>query len=343
MFTFELSVADLLRLRFAISPVHEVVEVARAVANPLPRAAHRSWLRRHASSLHRLADEHDLRPLLTLLPACGTTPSFLQPLPRRSLGEIAQELSEISETAEERVRHELDSCLAGIGPIDEAVLRPLRARGAGKRLADLLGALWSEVVAPSWREIRECLERDILHRSLALAGGGLAAVFDRLAPQVRLVGRRVLIEQHAQPVGRLDGAGLLLMPSAFAPAAVACQGRAPDEPLKLRYRARGSGAVWLQSTRDPAVGPASLIGRTRAQILQALVEPAHTTALARQLGRSPGNVADHLAVLRANGLVSRARVGPHVIYTRTPLGDALLGPETEPVSVTQPPRLAATR
>lgn len=337
MVTLELSVLDLLRFRFAISPVHEVVEVARVVANPPLRIAHQAWLRRHASSLQRLADDHDLRPLLTLLTPCGTTPNFLQPLPRRSLGDITQELGQISETAEERVRHELDSCLAGIGTIEETVMRPLRARGAGKRLAALLAAVWSELVKPSWREIRECLERDILYRSRALAVGGVAAVFEGLAPQVTLDGPRLLIQQHTHSAHRLDGAGLLLMPSAFAPAAATCDVRAHDEPLRLRYRARGRGAMWLQSRRDTA-GLASLIGRTRAQILQSISEPAHTTALARQLGRSPGNVADHLAVLRANGLVSRARVGPYVLYTRTPLADALLERETRTVPEAEPRR-----
>ena len=68
---------------------------------------------------------------------------------------------------------------------------------------------------------------------------------------------------------------------------------------------------------------AELIGRTRAEILESVAEPSHTSALARRLGRSPGNIADHLRVLHACGLVSRARGGRNVMYTRTPLAEAL--------------------
>src|SRR5262249_566572 len=93
--------------------------------------------------------------------------------------------------------------------------------------------------------------------------------------------------------------------------------------VTICYPARGVGA--MRSSAPPErTGVARLIGRTRCQILRVLDEPMHTSALALRLGRSPGNIADHLNVLRNSGLVAKARIGRHVISSRSPLGDALL-------------------
>jgi DNA-binding transcriptional ArsR family regulator len=110
------------------------------------------------------------------------------------------------------------------------------------------------------------------------------------------------------------------MPSAFVwPDALVVD----ESPPTLIYPSRGVASLfWEPDGADGAV--ARLIGPTRAEILELVAEPSHTSALARGLGRSPGNIADHLKVLRACGLVARARSGRNVIYSRTPLADALL-------------------
>jgi DNA-binding MarR family transcriptional regulator len=110
------------------------------------------------------------------------------------------------------------------------------------------------------------------------------------------------------------------MPSAFVwPHALALAGSPPT----LIYPCRGVASLfWSEHGVDATVG--KLIGPTRALILEHLGEPNHTSALARGLGRSAGNIADHLKVLHACGLVARSRLGRHVIYSRTPLADALL-------------------
>jgi DNA-binding transcriptional ArsR family regulator len=329
MVTLELSFADLLNCRFALSPVNEVVEVARAAANPGARPAQTLWLRRHAGQVHRVAGRLDLRPLFAILPRRGDAPEFLKPLPKGFVGEIGAELEQIATTAEERVRAEIERCREGQAPLEPDVERALRAPGAGRRLADLLEALWREVVSPSWLQVRDCLERDIFRRSRALARGGMAAVFDDLAPLIALEGRRLMVDHYADCARSLNGAGLLLVPSASARPRMVSIPDASTRPVTLCYPARGTGAMSFRPSCDRAPELPSLVGRTRAEILEAIDEPMHTTALALQFRRSPGNIADHLAVLRRNGLVRSTRIGLHVLYVRTPLGEALLRGATE--------------
>jgi hypothetical protein len=324
MITLELSAADLLLCRFAISAVSEVIEVARTIADPAGRATHAAWLGQHGPALRRIADAYDLRPLFALMRADGSVPDFLRPTPSGPVGEIDAELEQIRTTPAERVRTELGRCLQGYWPIGTEVRRALRSDGAAVRLAELLDAIWTGLVLPSWPQIQRCLERDILYRSRALTGRGLAAVLREIAPPVACEAGRLLFPQDESDDPALDGAGILLVPSVFIWPRMATAHAPPRAPVTIPYPARGAEALWSPPSGEPRGGLARLIGKTRAQILEALDEPMHTTGLALHLGRSPGNIADHLAVLRSSGLVDKARIGLHVVYLRTSLGEEML-------------------
>jgi DNA-binding transcriptional ArsR family regulator len=56
-----------------------------------------------------------------------------------------------------------------------------------------------------------------------------------------------------------------------------------------------------------------------------LAEPSSRTALARTSSLTLGAISQHLSILRACGLVSRARIGRSVPYQRTRTADNLLG------------------
>src|SRR4029453_16230736 len=119
MITIEFSEADLLRCRFAISPVGEVFHVAHVLANPA--ALSHSAFRRELETLERLARDYDLRPLFAVLPAAGYIPDFLTPLPKSAIGEVESELADIGATPTGRVAAEIDHCLRERGAVDAEV------------------------------------------------------------------------------------------------------------------------------------------------------------------------------------------------------------------------------
>jgi DNA-binding transcriptional ArsR family regulator len=325
MISLEFSAGDLLGCRFAISPVGEVFQVAHSLANPSAHT-HTEWLRDQQLTLRRLTRDYDLRPLLAVMPDRGYMPDFLSPLPTGPLGEIDDELARVRTTPEERVQAEIVRCLENREPVGNDVIAQLRDEGAGARLADLLGVLWDALVAPLWPRIRDCLERDILHRSRALAGGGFAALFGDMSPLISVDGRRLFVDVGANCnfTRSLDGVGILLIPSVFICPRVTAILDPPPAPATLCYPARGAGTLWFRDDDERDDALAKLVGGTRAQILQALGEPTHTTALALRFGRSAGNIADHLAILRDSGLIKRARYGRNVLYSRTALAETLL-------------------
>src|SRR6266511_1295827 len=101
MLEFTLSLADALRFRFTISPVGEVVRLARALANPATFApgVHTAWLDGRGPDLRRLRREHDLRPLFAVLSARSDYyPDFFTPTPTEPLGDIEAELAQIRAT-----------------------------------------------------------------------------------------------------------------------------------------------------------------------------------------------------------------------------------------------------
>jgi DNA-binding transcriptional ArsR family regulator len=317
--TYVFSIDAVLHVRFGISPLGEVTRAARAIASPVRDTSHFLWLRQRRDLLQELQRDEELSPLLVLLAERSAMPAFLTPPPSTPLADFEEELSVVRQTPPGEARAELERALAG-REIEGRPLRALRSPDAPRQLADALAALWRKLFEPSWPALCELLERDVAYRARRLAEGGLARLFEDLAPLVTLRGHELHVRQRPSATVTLDGEGLLLSPSAF----VAPQVATLLEPPLLVYPARGMAALLGQAAESNGPALSHLIGATRAQILGLLEEPSTTTALAQLLRRSPGNVADHLAVLRRAGLVARRRAGRRVLYWRTPLGQATL-------------------
>jgi DNA-binding transcriptional ArsR family regulator len=316
------SPADLARCRFAISPLFETLSAIRDATGPQGPGYHRRWLDGVRPALAGL----ELEPIVLLQPRRGYTPDFLAPPPTAPVGGFDAELTRIAATPAPVVQREIELSLRYTpGASDTPTGRLLLGDPAEvlSLLTQLIRAAWDALVAPHWPRIRALLEADVAYQSRRLAEGGLDRLFADLHPTVRWAGDTLIREPGGDEHHDLDGRGLLLMPSVFKWDEVIVITDAPWQPT-VAYPARGLGSVWEPRRGTGGAALARLIGRTRAQVLAGLDEPASTTWLAHRHALALGTVSEHLAVLRDAGMVVGERHRHEIRYRRTELGDAVV-------------------
>ncbi|MEU8840510.1 ArsR family transcriptional regulator [Streptomyces roseus] len=325
MISFVLGVEDLADTRFALSPLSETVLSLRVLREPGLSAVHLPWRRSVLGRLGAL----DTALLMSLVAQRRTLPDFLTPRPTAFSPSFEEELALVRAASAGLVRRDLVAAHAP-DPLPEALLdaaaaddtRVLALRDA---VCDLLRRYWEAAVEPMWPRMRLLLEADMTYRARQLAVGGARLLFSAMHPNLRWqdgvlhIGQ--MISGHRVSAA---GRGLLLVPSVFAhkPAPPV----SPDEPPTLLYPSRGVATLWEQEPAADAPALVALLGAPRTKLLGLLGEPLPTVEIARRFGVTPSAVSQHLRVLHATGLVSRARDGRQVLYRRSALGDQLAGP-----------------
>jgi DNA-binding transcriptional ArsR family regulator len=323
MATYEFGMEDLLRLRFAISPMWEVVASLRRLRDPSGAGIHLPWI-------NGLRDGRlqgiDLSAALRLTPPRGYVPDFLSPPPTTPLARFEEEIELVRATKPRQVRNDLrllkmdqkiDELPPALEPFEKTPTREI------KRLASELERYWAVALEPYWPRIRALLGADIAHRATRLTEAGPAGLFEDLHPSITWHDGILAVEQPYQGHVTLGGKGLLLVPSAFAWIAPATITEEPWQPT-LIYPARGIATLWESGGERTPEALVGVIGKTRAALLTELDAPRSTTDVARLLGITPGGASQHLGALREAGLVAGRREGRAVLYVRTPLADELV-------------------
>lgn len=114
---------------------------------------------------------------------------------------------------------------------------------------------------------------------------------------------------------------MVLIPSVFVWPSVLSV--ATGDSPQLAFPAHGAATLWEGPPRA-SEALSAVIGRGRAQLLVEMSAPVSTTELARRTGMSASGVSQHLAALRAAGLVTAHRDGKSILNTRTTVAEALL-------------------
>jgi hypothetical protein len=322
MIRFHFGQSDLLRTRFAIAPLMELVGAMYVLRNPARYAVHSPWAEWAGPRTERL----DLS-LLDVATPRGTPfwPVFVGPPPRAPRAEVAEELDRVRATPPKQVAAEIARAYpGGVPPAAQPFLDD--PAGTLEEVVEQMRAFWDAALAPWWTRISAVLESEIAARARSLVAVGSQAAFTGLHPTVRWEDKTLCVHPTSKASAdvQLAGRGLLLVPAVFTWPTVWPRTDPPWDPA-LVYPPAGIADLWApERSGDEALE--SLLGRRRARVLLELDRPSCTLELAGRMEASPGGVSDHLTVLRQAGLVTRRREGRRVIYARTAKGTALCGP-----------------
>ncbi|MER6450448.1 ArsR/SmtB family transcription factor [Streptomyces venezuelae] len=306
---------DLFDVTFASEPL-PMVELAMALVawqRTDEAAVFGRWRSRVGRELPARA-----RPLLDLLRPDGDNPQFVEPYART----LEEGLAAVREAGTRLTPEELRR-VAARAPGGASWLRALwgQEREAWDQLDGALRSAYEVLVAPHWPRIRQSFQADVAWRTRLLATHGIKAALASTHPAAGWTGTAFEVDRDPAYEIRLPGRGLLLMPSPF------WTGR----PLLAGHPSGRHVLLYPAMTPLPLVGPGpaegaldALLGRTRAAVLQLLVQQRTTSELARDLDISLPSVSEHTRTLRAAGLITTERDGRAVLHSVTGLGVDLL-------------------
>lgn len=318
------SASDLAQTRFAVSPMWEVVTSFRLLLGETEPPLHRRWAAQVRPRLQSAGLDRGW--IAALIPGTGYLADFLNPTPAGPFPDLAAELAAIRAGSPQNVRADLATLAAKSRPAPRLRLLHEDPEAVLEKVTDEIETYWELALAPYWHRIRQLLEADVFHRARQVAEHGSAHVLNELHDSVSWdAGTLRMVRMHCALTRDQTGAGLLLVPSAFAWPRVLTRSVAPD-PLQVAYPARGIGALWEPRATKATDAVAAVLGRSRTLLLAELDTPASTTQLARHSGLSAAAVSQHLTALRDAGLVTGHRAGRSVLYARTAIADALLTP-----------------
>ncbi|MFI0999984.1 ArsR family transcriptional regulator [Streptomyces galbus] len=313
------------RSRFVVSPYAEVFASLKLLHSGV--GAHPGevgWLRAHLPDFRALLAADPVgRELVRVGLGRDWIADFLTPTPRD--GEPWEEaLERVRGVSGEAARAHLRTAARG-GELPGILERD----DLGERAARVLEWVWEETVRPYWERRRRVLEADVAARTAQVSRGGWAEVLDSLRPGTRWLGEsRFQVNLHEYPPRDVCGAELVFVPVTARAGWVSW-----EEPEREDERARfavvypcvGALAGVEQGAGTAGAGLEALMGAGRARVLVLLGVPLTTTQLVAVTGMALGSVGRHLRVLLDAGLVERRRVGRAVRYSRTGVGDAVVG------------------
>ncbi|BCJ39560.1 transcriptional regulator [Actinoplanes ianthinogenes] len=352
MIAWEFGAADLAGLRFAHSPMAELVASVFALRGGGAGWVRPDWSARVTAGLRSLPTFRAV-----LCGPRGHAPDFLTPVPAVARPSLDDELAVIAATPLDQVVEQVTAGWVGSAP--PPVARFVSAPEVA--LAVLIAEIreyHATAIAPLWSRLRAAAEAEIATRVRVAAERSPRTMVSGLHPMLGWDGSALLLK-YLDKSGEWSAAGLemTLLPTAFAgPHLYAMTGSTTPDPRPaspgprpqagsttpdprpvstgprpqagsaggraLWYAPAGYGNLWSPPP-PPAAALSALLGPTRAAVLTLLTTPASTGEVAALLNLAPATASHHLTTLRDAGLITPERTGRRLRYHRTHLGNQL--------------------
>ena len=336
---------DLLRTRFAIAPLMELVGAVYALRDPAYFAVHRAvgGVGRAAHSRARSVAARcgNARRRRTASGRCSSAhrrACHTRTSPRSSRACAPRRPSRSSPRSRRPTR-----------PACRAAAQPFLSDTDARALANLveqMRAFWDAALAPWGRRISAALEAEIAARARALVALGPQAAFTGLHQTVRWEGRRpVYVHPTRKAAADVDLAdrGLLLVPAVFTWPSVWPRTDPPWDPA-LVYPPPGTADVWR--ARSPRAAALKALLGSAARPRAARARPAGQPRWSSHGGcrSSAGGVNSHLSVLRQAG-PRQPPPGrpPRDLHAHRPSATPSAAAANPPWSAPRPPRVTAAR
>ncbi|MFF1377647.1 ArsR/SmtB family transcription factor [Streptomyces sp. NPDC058308] len=315
MLRIRFTAEDLLQVTVAARPaplMEMVLALATSRRKDLP-AFYSKWQRHTQHSLPRAA-----YPLGELVAATGRGPLFLDPITHA----LEEGVDLVRGAPPDFVRAELRRVCTPKVPSSWVRGLADQDNDAWKVLSKSISTAHHSLLAPHWDRIRSGFDTERAWRVRQMTDHGIRSALTSLVPGAHWQGTNLLFPAPYDWEARLNGQGLLLLPSLFWHGWPLLGGH-PDASRVLVYPATTPlPLLHEQPAADPLV---ALLGRTRAAALTVLAQPHTTSALARELNISQSSASEHAKALRNAHLVTTTRDGKAVWHSCTLLGRDLLG------------------
>jgi len=188
---------DLLRSRFAVSPLFELENLLRKLSGLSPHRLPAAWSARLTPVYRRLRATTDLDVVLALQ-SRTYGPGFVAPPPRSLAQSVEDDLATVRTMALPDARREIARCLSLRPVSDKRILGILRSEEVVERIARALETAWHELLAADWLQLRALCERDVVHRAGQLSRSGWAEALDGLHRRLRWRSGAIELLQSAE-------------------------------------------------------------------------------------------------------------------------------------------------